>query len=124
MSEYPEVQVVLGWEPADASTQPVEDYMYRWGEFTPDPVFEDGKAAFCVYTYEQPNDRESVISQSFRIPRTVLDMEPNIHFRGMVVEKGRLEGIHREESGSYTLQMIDEKNHRRTLDFGKIKEIP
>ena len=37
-------------------------------------VCEDGKAAFCVYTYEQPNDRESVISQSFRILRTVLDM--------------------------------------------------
>lgn len=56
MSEYPEVQVVLGyeapstdpqtengmtdnenrWEPANASTQPVEDYMYRWGEFTLD----------------------------------------------------------------------------------------
>lgn len=124
MSEYPEVQVVLGWEPANASTQPVEDYMYRWGEFTLDPVFEDGKAAFCVYTYEQPNDRESVISQSFRILRTVLDMEPNIHFRGMVVKEERLEGIHREESGSYTLQMIDEKNHRRTLDFGKITEIP
>ncbi|KAF6220962.1 hypothetical protein HO133_002643 [Letharia lupina] len=74
MSKYPEVQVVLGWEPADASTQPLEDYMYRWGESTPDPAFEDGKTAFCVYTYEQPNDLESVISQSFRILRTVLDM--------------------------------------------------